>query len=197
METRSKIIEEASKLFADKGYSAASVRNIASAVGIRESAIYNHFESKLAILIAFIENSAESIECKNLLTDDLINHLTNPPKFLLKFTEVLIERWSLPEERTLFTILVKEDSNIDFPEGFKLTDYKRNLESILNLVFTQMVKHKFIANLNPEKLSELFFAPLILMKIEQFSFNKDLNLKVIEKYIKIHVDEFYNLIRRK
>ena len=46
METRERILWEALGLFAQKGFEAVSVRELAGAVGIRESSLYNHFKSK-------------------------------------------------------------------------------------------------------------------------------------------------------
>ena len=46
MKTRERIIEEALNLFSRKGYQGTSVKNIAEAVGIRDSSLYKHFRSK-------------------------------------------------------------------------------------------------------------------------------------------------------
>ena len=45
MTTKEKITETALDLFSQRGYDGVSVRDIARAVGIRESSIYNHFQS--------------------------------------------------------------------------------------------------------------------------------------------------------
>lgn len=57
MTTREKIIYEALSLFSVKGYDAVSIRQIASAVGIKESSIYNHFKSKQDILNKIIDET--------------------------------------------------------------------------------------------------------------------------------------------
>jgi AcrR family transcriptional regulator len=44
--TREQIMDAAIDLFSQKGYDAVSVREIARAVGIRESSIYNHYKGK-------------------------------------------------------------------------------------------------------------------------------------------------------
>lgn len=46
MRTRDLILEEALKLFSEKGIKETTVRDIARAVGITEGAIYRHFSSK-------------------------------------------------------------------------------------------------------------------------------------------------------
>ena len=45
--TKDTIIEKSLELFAEKGYSAVSMRDIAGAVGIRSSTIYYYFKSKI------------------------------------------------------------------------------------------------------------------------------------------------------
>ena len=44
--TKEKILKASSTLFSEHGYKGTSVRKIASEVGIRESALYNHFKNK-------------------------------------------------------------------------------------------------------------------------------------------------------
>ena len=48
--TRQRILECAAKLFAAKGYTETSMRELASAVGMKGASLYNHFPSKSAIL---------------------------------------------------------------------------------------------------------------------------------------------------
>ena len=55
MSTKEKIIWEALNLFSTCGYAAVSVRDIAAAVGIRESSLYNHFQGKRAIFDAIVD----------------------------------------------------------------------------------------------------------------------------------------------
>ena len=44
--TREKILNQALELFAENGYHGTSMREIAKAVGIKGSSIYNHFSGK-------------------------------------------------------------------------------------------------------------------------------------------------------
>lgn len=50
IETRNKILEESADLFSKKGYDSVSMHEIAEAVNIKESSIYNHFNCKAQIL---------------------------------------------------------------------------------------------------------------------------------------------------
>ena len=55
MTTKEKITETALELFSRHGYNGVSVRDIAKAVGIRESSLYNHFENKRAIFDEIVD----------------------------------------------------------------------------------------------------------------------------------------------
>ena len=52
--TRARIVEAAAKLFSERGYAATSLRDVASAVELREPSLYNYFESKDALYAAVL-----------------------------------------------------------------------------------------------------------------------------------------------
>ncbi|WP_298900212.1 TetR/AcrR family transcriptional regulator [uncultured Psychroserpens sp.] len=60
-ETRKdEIINTAAKLFKDKGYSAVTMRDLATAMGIKAASLYNHINSKQDILKEIIIDIAEA-----------------------------------------------------------------------------------------------------------------------------------------
>ncbi|MDD3243241.1 MAG: helix-turn-helix domain containing protein [Eubacteriales bacterium] len=60
-DTRERLLETALELFSQRGYHAVSIRDIASAVGIREASIYHHFSGKEALLQAIFFRAEEYI----------------------------------------------------------------------------------------------------------------------------------------
>lgn len=61
MNTKQIILKESLLLFAQKGFDGVSVREIAKAVGVRESALYKHFKNKEDILVQVIAQARELI----------------------------------------------------------------------------------------------------------------------------------------
>lgn len=59
MNTKEKILEEAFQMFSVRGYTAVSIRDIAKAVGIKESSVYNHFQSKQNLFDSIVKLQAE------------------------------------------------------------------------------------------------------------------------------------------
>lgn len=57
--TREIILQEALNLFSSKGYAAVSMRDIATAVGIRASSIYHHFSGKQELFEALVQKATD------------------------------------------------------------------------------------------------------------------------------------------
>ena len=57
---REQIVEAATRVFAEKGFRRATIREVAREAGISEGTIYNYFEDKDAILMAILENLNET-----------------------------------------------------------------------------------------------------------------------------------------
>ena len=75
--TKQKILGNAVHLFAIKGYTETSMRELAAAVGLKEASIYNHFPSKNAILEYII---AEYMEfTKGTFLRDKLSELKKNP----------------------------------------------------------------------------------------------------------------------
>ncbi|HET6998317.1 MAG TPA: TetR family transcriptional regulator [Solirubrobacterales bacterium] len=55
-ETKSRILDTSITLFAERGFEACTMRDIAAAVGIKAPAIYNHYSSKDDVLAAAMEH---------------------------------------------------------------------------------------------------------------------------------------------
>ena len=55
LSTSDRILDAAEDLFAEKGYSATSLGDVADRVGIRSPSLYNHFKNKEALYEAVLE----------------------------------------------------------------------------------------------------------------------------------------------
>lgn len=64
-DTRQEVLDAALELFAEKGYFGASLRDIARAVGVRESALYHYFSSKEALFEELVvDRRPEWLNCR-------------------------------------------------------------------------------------------------------------------------------------
>ncbi len=76
------IIEKAANLFKEKGYKAASMRDIAEVVGVEAASLYNHIKSKSELLHVIcldvanrFTNKIEEVEAENISSKEKIEKL--------------------------------------------------------------------------------------------------------------------------
>src|ERR1700748_3518156 len=60
-QSRDRVVATSLRMFADNGFSAVSMRDLASALGIQAPSIYSHFKSKDALLAAIVDPFIEAM----------------------------------------------------------------------------------------------------------------------------------------
>ncbi|MGP3534037.1 TetR/AcrR family transcriptional regulator [Microbacterium sp. RD1] len=84
-ETAESIRREAASLFAQHGYEATSLREIASAVGIKVGSLYNHIDSKEDLLLTVMGGTMDDLAD---LVDDALEAPVDPVERLIAFMAV-------------------------------------------------------------------------------------------------------------
>ena len=170
MTTKQKIQKEAMTLFAEKGYGAVYVGDIAKAVGIKTPSLYKHYRSKQDIFDSCVEVFSERMEqvrnelrlpdtpraevsYQTVTTEKLTDFATALFLFYLKdevaakFRKMLmIERYHNPELNRLFEEL--------FING--AIDYEEKIFS--DLIDAQIVKEE-----DPHILALRFYSPIFYL----------------------------------
>jgi AcrR family transcriptional regulator len=108
--TRECILDTALELFAAQGYVATSIRQITKAVGIKESAIYAHFESKEAVFRTLCEQMVTPpVLIQEMLGSDLaIVARRDPEAVVRQLMQRIIELWNTPRVRLFFSVMLRE-----------------------------------------------------------------------------------------
>lgn len=73
---RSRILDEAARLFLARGYPETTLRDIADAAGVKAGSIYYHFDSKEALLAEILDQGIERIDAT--LSEALADAGTDP-----------------------------------------------------------------------------------------------------------------------
>jgi len=191
--TKEKILDVALKLFSQKSYSGASIREIAKEIGIRESAIYNHFTSKDEILNEIISRFSERNFGPIILTDKLINNISKPKKFFQLLANNLLEFWGLEKERMFIKLLMSKNIDGSSKIQYSFYDYFKDFEKLCSFIFKEMMNHKFIRKNNVDVLSKEFLSPLFLMEIELIFDAKETSDYTLNT--KKHAEFFWNSVR--
>jgi len=132
--TRPKISEIALHLFAERGYAAVSMRQIASKVGLQVGALYNYFPDKQTILSELLINHME-----NLLQTWHRQTLPEKSDKLLEFFVDFHIEYHLNRPEEVF-IAYMELRNLN-PDNFKKIEKLRNkYELILSKILSDGVR---------------------------------------------------------
>lgn len=172
MKTKEKIIREALTLFSIRGFNAVSVRDISSAVGIKASSLYNHFENKQDIFDTIVNRGSKRINtflkkfC--VMPDFLESKLTNLNEisdddffnFHFEVFRFYLEDTFLVKFRRMLEIERFNNSEIS------LLYKKIFIDTILNYeykIFSYLIKLDIIENKDPYVLALQFFSPIFLL----------------------------------
>lgn len=170
--TRERIILEALRLFAVKGYDGVSVRDIAGAVGVKESSLYKHFAGKQAIFEGIIgefpkryEKMTEELGIGQTDPAQLAEHYAAmPEEALLTLGERLFHFFSRDE----FTALLRRMLTMaQYSHPLAREVYRRlYLEGAIEFqsrLFEQMIGLGVFIEGDPGSMAAQFYAPIWLL----------------------------------
>jgi AcrR family transcriptional regulator len=139
-EKLSLILDHASRIFAEKGYHAASVRDVATATGVSPAGLYYYFQSKEELLHLILDGCLSSL-IRRIRNDAA--EIKNPAARLKAIIKIHLDQFrsSGPEMK----VLVREWDVLSGPFGTGIRKLMRD--------YTQIVIRTF-KELSPEKSSK-------------------------------------------
>ncbi|MBD3796315.1 MAG: TetR/AcrR family transcriptional regulator [Campylobacterales bacterium] len=192
--TKEKILKVASSLFSNNGYKATSVRKIAAEVGIRESALYNHFKNKEAIFLEIAQSLFSSPF--SLSSDDIKELSTRGKPFLQKFAmQYKMLTFDKNSESMFKLLMIELLQNSELREQFMTQFHQENIKTLSEGFFI-MMQNNLIRSNDPmmvayEFLSTLFY---IRFQITLLRFDKKSADQFSTQFEK-HVDFFWESIK--
>ncbi|WP_294951400.1 TetR/AcrR family transcriptional regulator [Sulfurovum sp.] len=194
--TKEKILKTALKLFSAKGYKATTVRDIAGAMGVKQSALYNHFKNKEEILETLISNLTSSA-IVTLFDDKEPQELHKQGKSLLMnlATTFKLIGFDGPNEALLKLLMQEIFRNERVREIYNEYFYQENVKKLSGLFF-QMMQEEMIKSSDPLLLANEFFSPLFFyqMQVSLLKLDKKSTSSVVSLFEK-HVDFFWDNIK--
>ena len=198
--TKQDILDEALALFAVRGYDGVSVKDIAGAVGIKDSSLYKHYASKQEIFDTLIKEMDEKFE-------QIVARYQLPQGAIEKVARQYGENdlsWLKTAVRAIFVFFLKDEYAVKFRHMLMIEQFKNNkaantfrnwfIDSALGFqtnLFRQMMKYGYFTNGDPYTVALQFYGPLfLLLIIYDAKPNKaDEALDLLDK----HVEQFASL----
>lgn len=201
--TKELILLEALKLFADKGYEGVSVRDIAAKVGIRQSSLYKHFESKQDIFDTLVEAMKKRFPQASAsfqLPDGAIQEVAK--EYATRGTEFLKKT-----SAEIFRFYLKDPCASQFRKMLSIEKYRSPeidriyrevyMESALShqaALFGEMMAQGLMRQADASIMALQFFAPIFLL-LNQYDGIPEKEAEALET-LGHHIEQFDQIYRK-
>lgn len=161
--TRQAILDAALELFADKGYFGTSLRDVAAAVGVRESALYNYFKSKEALFDALIA-AHEHTRTQRLASLAGDGPIVDGRALLERLALSSIESFLDPREQMLFRLLMSDGIRLARTGRFNLHERLGSGPERMQELMRRLIDEGWLRKGDPKLLWMTFVGPLLLWR---------------------------------
>ena len=193
MTTRDRILEEALRLFSEKGYDGTSVESIAEAVGIKAPSLYKHFKGKEDILNSIIDVS-EKRYSENFGSAHSVGKLPGSKE---EFLRLSIERFSYtlndPNIRRIRIFLTQEQFRNKRMADITNRHQMEDVQSLMVKMLGGMMETGVVKKDDPRLLAVELASPAVLMVSEsdRLPDKRDEILKKFEEHIRHFCDVYF------
>jgi len=138
------ILKKAALLFKTKGFNAASMRELAEAVGVEAPSLYNHIGSKSELLQAICFKVAIEFTTQLDETENINTGITNKIELIIRFHITMM----LEEFDEVF-VANHEWKHLQEPFLSNFLNQRRGYEKKLVTLIEEGIKKKELKNINP------------------------------------------------
>jgi AcrR family transcriptional regulator len=186
--TRQAILDAALDLFADKGYFGTSLRDVAAAVGVRESALYNYFAGKDALFEALLTAHQDSkMERLAPLADGPI---ADGRALLRRLADTMLEGYVEPREQKMFRILMSDGIRLARSGRINLYDRMGHSRERLHDILRRLARDGWLRRTDVSALAIAFVSPLVTWR-QLHAIDADLPIiKNPRAFARQHVEQF-------
>lgn len=164
--TKDLILKASMELFSEYGYKAASVRKIAAKVGIRESALYNHFTNKEEIFKAVAATLFSTPTSPSQSERSIAERAKDGKKFLFSFiVGYKLMTFDAKNERLFRILMIELLQNKTIRDSFK-SEFHHNNIKMLSEAFFVMMQEGLIRSGDPMLMANEFLSPLFYIRLQ-------------------------------
>ncbi len=179
-DTRTRICERALDLFAEKGYAASTMKDIAAAVGMKDASLYNHFPGKQALFEAVISWQLDRLTATlrggralALPDDDAGAYLTCDASELLPVVLASYEPFFTDRQLICLRHILESERHRDarLAEAYRTVFIDRPLE-LQRAIFARLVDEGLFAPCDIRLAARQFHGPVFLALSEDMGWER-------------------------
>lgn len=198
--TKEKIVTEAARLFAQKGYGAVSVDEIAKAVGIKAPSLYKHYKNKQEIFDAVLTEMNTRYE-KNMAAVQMDGRNSRADAALF---DGLSEEQLVSLGKKLFDFFLHDDYAVNFRKLLTIEQFQDNELAAMytkqyaddpltyqGMLFALLIQAGVIRDGDPQIMALQFYAPIYLL-LSICDRHPEREMEVV-KMLEQHIRQFHAL----
>jgi AcrR family transcriptional regulator len=186
--TRQAILDAALDLFAEKGFFGTSLRDVAAAVGVRESALYNYFAGKDALFDALLD--AHQHSRAERLSSIAEGRITDGRAVLVEVATAMLEGFTEPREEKMFRILMSDGIRLTRTGRINMYERLHQGREQRHDLFRRLMRDGWLRHADVMVLGMAFVSPLIMWR-QLHAINADLPMiRNPRAFVRQHVDQF-------
>lgn len=201
MTTKQKILKAALTLFAEKGYSAVYVGEIADAVGIKAPSLYKHYKSKQDIFNSCVEvfsDRMEQVRNELRLPDTPqadITYRTATMENIVDFAIALFMFYLKDEVASKFRkmLIIERYHNSELNQLFEDLFINGAIEHE-EKIFSELIDAKIIKKDNPHIIALRFYTPILYL-LQKYDMHLD-KAEEAKQELTLMVQEFCETYKR-
>jgi len=187
-QTRAAFMHAALDLFAQKGYFGTSLRDIATVVGVRGSALYNYFSSKEQLFEALI--AAASEERVEQVTEIAEGPVDDVRLLLESLVLRMLESFRQPRQEQLFRILMADGIRLTRDGRLNVMERMSAGQVLLRRFFVRLMREGHLKTADPDVLVLAFSGPLLVWRQLNAIGADHPVLRTPAKFARAHVEQF-------
>jgi AcrR family transcriptional regulator len=186
--TRQAILDAALDLFGERGFFGTTLRDVAGAVGVRESALYNYFSGKDALFQALI--AADQDEKRERFSAALEEPADDARTVLERLARRSLEDFARPRQRQLFRILMSDGLRLARAGRLNFADRIGSGRAQVRDAMQQFIDRGWLRAADPDMLAIAFGGPLLVWR-HLLALDPDLPIvRDPDTFVRQHVDHF-------
>jgi AcrR family transcriptional regulator len=187
--TRAAILDAALDLFAEKGFFGTTLRDIATAVGVRESALYNYFSGKDALFEELIVSSQE--EKHERLVAIAADESLDLRNALEQLATAILENYERPRQQRLFRVLLSDGIRLARNGRINLLERMGSSgRGPIHDLLRRAVRQKALRDADMTMMVLAFVSPLMLWRQARAVDAPLPMFQDLEAFVRLHVDQF-------
>lgn len=195
--TRESVLHAALRLFAQRGYEAVSVSDIAGEIGITKGALYRHFASKRDIFDCILARMAQRDAEKAQESDVPVETYEKTPEAYEKtqtasvraFTCAMFQYWTQDEFACAFRrMLTMEQFGSEEMAALYQNYLGAGPVGYLEDLFREMIAQGAMKEADPRQLAIAFYGPMTLLT---GLYDAGESAQTLTRQLERHIDDFF------